>query len=548
MPSKDNYMKNTFQSVAGYKLLSAIIRTFQNHGNRLSIEELYTFLPEEAGYELSEDELNEVASILDGYTMENMPYDAQDGKVLHLFEEQGDGFYVLNASEETLAALQMEDGAYVAPQDLPAGHLNEAQASMAYSDREEFASNAGHDTLTSSYESSQESTSSDGLESQPVNTVIIAFVGENADAPTENEELSRQASLADAYGENPYDQADLEKEKALRDAHFAWQQGNMGESQAIMEEEFMNRANHGFDESSSDYEGEFEAESQEAAMPSASADSDELSKAQAEIASLKEQLAASDRERKESNDRLESAQTDFRICQADGLEAEGKARDDAAAARQAMEDRDQALAQKEMLRKESIQAHSDAWNAKREAQVARAEAAQAREEADNANSRIEGADALTAKARQEAETARQDAQDVRAEMEEARAEADQLRAHADEIVSMNEDFRQQAIDASAQAETAQAKLDVIADADRADEAAKKLTRKLNRAEDVIARQYRKIDDHQQQIREGSGMKSMRQAQIRHNENVIDRKERKIAGMLADAQAACDRQYLARSIR
>lgn len=551
MPSKENFMKNTFQSVAGYKLLSAIIQTFQNYGGKLSLEQLYAYLPQQLGYELNEDERGQVASVLDGYTMGERPYDEQDGKVLYLFEDLGNDSYVLTASEETINALQMEDGAFVAPEDIPTGALNGAQASKAWSDREEFASSAGHDTLTSSYETSQESTSSDGMQEGP-QTVIVAFVGQPEDFASD-EELEAASREADAYEENPYDEESLEQERALRDAHFAWQQGKMEESDAILEEEYMDKASHGFI-ASSELEGKAESGMSRGMEPEESDLAAKLAQAQATIASLKEQLYQSDQELRETTDRYEGVQADARSCFADRIESEGSARDHAASAREAREAMEKALAEKESMKKESIQAHSDAMQARSEAEAARAEAEVARSEASQAadqviaaNARVENANYLIAQARDEAESARQDARDARAEVTQIRADAKLAQTRIDEAQAQNEVYQQKAIDAQNAAAQAQGKLDVIADADRADKAAKKLTRKLNRAEDRIAQQYRKIDDHQQQIDDGK-MRSFHEAQIRHNEKVIDRKERKIAELLADAQAACDRQYLARSIR
>ncbi|WP_304685217.1 hypothetical protein, partial [Ileibacterium valens] len=58
----------------------------------------------------------------------------------------------------------------------------------------------------------------------------------------------------------------------------------------------------------------------------------------------------------------------------------------------------------------------------------------------------------------------------------------------------------------------------------------KLSRKIDKANDRITQQERKIEDHNNQIQrnQASSMKSMHESQIRHNKKVIDRKVRKIA--------------------
>lgn len=111
-------MKKTFQSPAGYTLLSALIEVFQDRGNKLSIKEIYTCLPEKIGYDLSSEDQKEIKDVLDGYTVPEAGQ-SDDDTVLSLFKDLGNGYYELIADAETLDALQMEDGAYVSTDVLP---------------------------------------------------------------------------------------------------------------------------------------------------------------------------------------------------------------------------------------------------------------------------------------------------------------------------------------------------------------------------------------------------------------------------------------------
>lgn len=66
---------------------------------------------------------------------------------------------------------------------------------------------------------------------------------------------------------------------------------------------------------------------------------------------------------------------------------------------------------------------------------------------------------------------------------------------------------------------------------------KKAMRKIQKAQDRIEQQERKIADHEQQIEENSTgmMKSIHRSQIRHDQKVIDRKNRKIIGLVENME-------------
>lgn len=65
----------------------------------------------------------------------------------------------------------------------------------------------------------------------------------------------------------------------------------------------------------------------------------------------------------------------------------------------------------------------------------------------------------------------------------------------------------------------------------------KTMQKIAKAKDRIAQQERKIADHEQQIEENSSgmMKSIHRSQIRHNNKVIDQKNRKISKLVQSMQ-------------
>lgn len=111
-------MKKPIQSPAGYTLLSAVIEIFQDRGDKLSIKEIYSCIPEKIGYELTPEDQRELKAVLDGYTAPKAG-ESKDDTVLCLFQDLGDGMYELIADPETLDALQMEEGSYVSTDVLP---------------------------------------------------------------------------------------------------------------------------------------------------------------------------------------------------------------------------------------------------------------------------------------------------------------------------------------------------------------------------------------------------------------------------------------------
>lgn len=305
MPSKDKIMKNTFQKAPENNLLGAIIQVFQENDGELTLNQVYALLPDKLGVEQKDIDRSQVDQILKSYASQTIACEPKQDALLCIFQDLGDGHYALNADDQMIASMQMEDGAAIFSDVIPEENDASVSAAKAWNRREEFADNAGREYggTTSQW---PEDTSYDGLNTDFAFTAKEAVDGENAafgsDAMDEPQ----------VYGDDPYDEADNQQAALEREARFANDQAaDAGESQP--------ETAAGLNEDDASYGQSFEFESDTEVLPEADVtvdayrmDPQSSSQAYAqrltEIDDLNNQLNAANAALDQANDRADKAE------------------------------------------------------------------------------------------------------------------------------------------------------------------------------------------------------------------------------------------------
>lgn len=214
MPSKVKIMKNTFQNAPKDNLLGAMIQVFQENDNELTISQVAALLPDKLGVEPKDIDSREVEKTLKSYASQTIACEPEQDATLCIFQDLGDGAYALNADDEQIASLEMEDGAAVVSDVIPEEQIASVSDAKEWNRREEFADNAGrkYGGDTSEW---PEDTSDDGLNTDFAFNASAAVEGENAVFGSDAMDQPH------VYGDDPYDQADNQQAALEREARFA---------------------------------------------------------------------------------------------------------------------------------------------------------------------------------------------------------------------------------------------------------------------------------------------------------------------------------------
>lgn len=113
-------MKFKIQSPEGQEVLAALITLARKNDGSLQLSEAWEEIPSRVSGEISSSDITE---ILQAYTSDSQFCDPQDGKVICIFMDEGDGWYHLSADDETCEALLGKAGSYVTPNSIPGDNV-----------------------------------------------------------------------------------------------------------------------------------------------------------------------------------------------------------------------------------------------------------------------------------------------------------------------------------------------------------------------------------------------------------------------------------------
>lgn len=122
-------MNNSIQSAGTQDILTALITILQENGNQASVQQIYEQLPAKLSATIADRD--QIQQILKAYSSDILANEAQEGTVIRLFEDLGDGSYELIADTETCQAIQGQKGSTVDPSLVPPADLSDSQQAKA---------------------------------------------------------------------------------------------------------------------------------------------------------------------------------------------------------------------------------------------------------------------------------------------------------------------------------------------------------------------------------------------------------------------------------